>query len=143
VTRLSPSAVAAVAGELRLACMRISRRVRFESTHEVPPHQFSVLVRLEEAPRTPGELADIERVSPPSMTRTVAALVERGLVARTADPSDGRQVILSLTPEATRLLKEIRRRRDQWMTVRMKGLSPEEQEVLRKAAPILSRLASE
>jgi DNA-binding MarR family transcriptional regulator len=123
--------------------MRISRRVRFESTHEVPPHQFSVLVRLEEAPRTPGELADIERVSPPSMTRTVAALVERGLVARTADPSDGRQVILSLTPEATRLLKEIRRRRDQWMTVRMKGLSPEEQEVLRKAAPILSRLASE
>jgi DNA-binding MarR family transcriptional regulator len=143
VTRLSPSAVAAVAGELRLACMRISRRVRFESAHEVPPHQFSVLVRLEEAPRTPGELADIERVSPPSMTRTVAALVERGLVARTADPSDGRQVILSLTPEAKRLLKEIRRRRDQWMTVRMKGLSPDEQEVLRRAAPILSRLASE
>jgi DNA-binding MarR family transcriptional regulator len=143
VTRLSPSAVAAVAGELRLACMRISRRVRFESAHEVPPHQFSVLVRLEEAPRTPGELADIERVSPPSMTRTVGALVERGLVARTADPSDGRQVILSLTPEATRLLKEIRRRRDQWMTVRMKGLSPDEQEILRKAAPILSRLASE
>ena len=143
VTRLSPSAVAAVAGELRLACMRISRRVRFESAHEVPPHQFSVLARLEEAPRTPGELADIERVSPPSMTRTVAALVERGLVARTADPSDGRQVILSLTPEAKRLLKEIRRRRDQWMTVRMKGLSPEEQEILRRAAPILSRLASE
>ena len=142
-TRLSPSAVAAVAGELRLACMRISRRVRFESTHEVPPHQFSVLVRLEEAPRTPGELADIERVSPPSMTRTVAALVDRGLVARTADPSDGRQVILSLTPEATRLLKEIRRRRDQWMTVRVKGLSPEEQETLRKAARILSRVASE
>jgi DNA-binding MarR family transcriptional regulator len=142
-TRLSPSAVTAVASELRLACMRISRRVRFESTHEVPPHQFSVLVRLEEAPRTPGELADIERVSPPSMTRTVAALVDRGLVARTADPSDGRQVILSLTPEATRLLKEIRRRRDQWMTVRVKGLSPEEQETLRKAARILSRVASE
>jgi DNA-binding MarR family transcriptional regulator len=142
-TRLSPSAVTAVASELRLACMRISRRVRFESTHEVPPHQFSVLVRLEEAPRTPGELADIERVSPPSMTRTVAALVDRGLVARTADPSDGRQVILSLTSEATRLLKEIRRRRDQWMTVRVKGLSPEEQEILRKAARILSRVASE
>ncbi len=70
--------------------------MRFESTHEVPPHQFSVLVRLEEAPRTPGELADIERVSAPSMTRTVAALVQRGLVERTADPSDGRQVILSL-----------------------------------------------
>ena len=101
------------------------------------------LCRLEEAPRTPGELAEIEKVSAPSMTRTVAALVDRGLVARTADPSDGRQVILSLTPEATRLLKEIRRRRDQWMTVRVKGLSPEEQETLRKAARILSRVASE
>ena len=140
---LSPSAVTALAGELRLACMRISRRIRFESTHEVPPHQFSVLARLEEAPRTPGELAEIERVSAPSMTRTVAALVERGLVARTADPSDGRQVILSLTAEARKVLKEIRRRRDQWMTVRVKGLSPEEQEVLRKAASILSRVASE
>ncbi|SES45201.1 DNA-binding transcriptional regulator, MarR family [Pedococcus cremeus] len=140
---LSPSAVTALAGELRLACMRISRRVRFESTHEVPPHQFSVLVRLEETPRTPGELAEIERVSAPSMTRTVGALVERGLVARTADPSDGRQVILSLTVEGRRVLKEIRRRRDQWMTVRVKSLSPEEQDVLRRAASILSRVASE
>jgi DNA-binding MarR family transcriptional regulator len=140
---LSPSAVTALAGELRLACMRISRRVRFESTHEVPPHQFSVLVRLEETPRTPGELAEIERVSAPSMTRTVGALVERGLVARTADPSDGRQVILSLTVEGRRVLKEIRRRRDQWMTVRVKSLSPEEQDVLRRAATILSRVASE
>jgi DNA-binding MarR family transcriptional regulator len=140
---LSPSAVTDLASEIRLACMRISRRVRFESTHEVPPHQFSVLARLAEAPRTPGELAEIERVSAPSMTRTVGALVERGLVARTADPSDGRQVILSLTPEARRLLKEIRRRRDQWMTVRVKGLSAEDQEVLQKAAAILSRVASE
>ena len=140
---LSPSAVTALAGELRLACMRISRRVRFESTHELPPHQFSVLVRLEETPRTPGELAEIERVSAPSMTRTVGALVERGMVARTADPSDGRQVILSLTVEGRRVLKEIRHRRDQWMTVRVKSLSPEEQDVLRRAASILSRVASE
>lgn len=140
---LSPSAVTALAGELRLACMRISRRVRFESTHEVPPHQFSVLVRLEDAPRTPGELAEIERVSAPSMTRTVNALVERGLVARTADPSDRRQVILSLTDEGRRVLKEIRRRRDQWMTVRVRSLSPEEQDVLRRASSILSRVASE
>ena len=140
---LSPSAVTALAGELRLACMRISRRIRFESTHEVPPHQFSVLVRLEETPRTPGELAEIERVSAPSMTRTVGALVERGLVARTADPSDGRQVILSLTVEGRRVLKEIRRRRDQWVTVRVKHLSPEEQDVLLRAAAILSRVANE
>src|SRR5690348_7813623 len=107
-TGLSPSAVSALAGELRLACMRISRRVRFESTHVVAPHQFSVLCRLEGTPRTPGELAEIEKVSAPSMTRTVAGLVERGLIQRTADPADRRQVILSLTPDATTLLKDIR-----------------------------------
>jgi DNA-binding MarR family transcriptional regulator len=140
---LSPAAVSALAGELRLACMRISRRIRFESSHEVPPHQLSVLSRLQDAPRTPGELAEAERVSPPSMTRTVAALVDRGLVERTPDPDDGRQVILSLTPEAGRLLKEIRRRRDQWMTVRVQSLSAQEQEILRQASQILTRVAGE
>ena len=52
-------------------------------------------------------------------------------------------MILSLTPEAKRMLKEIRRRRDQWMTVRVKKLSPEEQEILRRASAILSRVANE
>ena len=140
---LTPAAVSELAGELRLSCMRISRRVRFESTDVVAPHQFSVLTRLQEAPRTPGELADIERVSAPSMTRTVAGLVERGLVDRTADPEDRRQVILSLTPDAKRLLKEIRRKRDAWMSVRVARLSRDEQEILRQASAILSRVASE
>jgi DNA-binding MarR family transcriptional regulator len=140
---LSPAAVSTLAGELRLACMRISRRVRFESTHLVAPHQFSALCRLEEAPRTPGELAEIEKVSAPSMTRTVAALVERGLVERTADPEDRRQVILSLTPDARTLLKDIRRKRDAWMSVRVGHLAPEEQEILQQAAAILTRVANE
>ena len=142
-TGLSPTAVSRLAGELRLACMRISRRVRYESTHLVAPHQFSVLCRLEETPRTPGELAEIEKVSAPSMTRTVASLVERGLVERTDDPDDKRQVILSLTGDATALLKEIRRKRDAWMSVRVGHLTPEEQEVLQQASAILTRVANE
>jgi DNA-binding MarR family transcriptional regulator len=140
---LGPAAVSRLAGELRLACMRISRRVRFESTHVVAPHQFSVLCRLEEMPRTPGELADIEKVSAPSMTRTVAGLVARGLVERTDDPADRRQVILSLTPAAVALLKDIRRRRDAWMSVRVGHLTPQEQDVLRQASAILARVANE
>lgn len=140
---LTPSALAAIASELRLACMRISRRVRFESTHVVAPHQYSVLCRLEDAPKTPGELAEIEKVSAPSMTRTVAALVDRGLVARTADPDDGRQVILSLTKEGRTLLRETQRRRDAWMSVRVARLTPQEQAVLKEAAAILTRVANE
>lgn len=140
---LSPSAISSLAGELRLACMRISRRVRFESTHVVAPHQFSVLCRLKDAPRTPSELAEIEKVSGPSMTRTVGALVERGLVERADDPADRRQVILSLTSDAVTLLKDIRRKRDAWMSVRVNHLTPEEQVILQQAAAILTRVASE
>ena len=132
-----------MASDLRLACMRISRRVRFESSHDVAPHQFSVLCRLDDAPRTPGELAEIERVAKPSMTRTVAALVERELVLRQDDPSDGRQVILSLTDEGRRTLRAIRRRRDAWMSSRVSLLTPEEQEVLTRATEILTRVAGE
>jgi DNA-binding MarR family transcriptional regulator len=123
--------------------MRISRRVRLESTHVVAPHQFSVLCRLKEAPRTPSELAEVEKVSGPSMTRTVSALVERGLVARTDDPADRRQVILSLTRDATTLLRDIRRKRDAWMSVRVSHLTPEEQDILRQASAILTRVANE
>jgi DNA-binding MarR family transcriptional regulator len=123
--------------------MRISRRVRFESTQAVAPHQFSVMARLEGTALTPRELAGIERVSPPSMTRTVAALVERGLVIRQDDPLDGRQVFISLTPQGLSLLKETRRKRDAWMASRLKGISADEREVLAKASVILNRVANQ
>lgn len=132
-----------LASDLRLSCMRISRRVRFESTHVVAPHQFSVLARLDDSPRTPGELADIERVSAPSMTRTVAGLVELGYVSRADNPEDGRQVIVSLTTKGADVLRDTRRRRDQWMATRLRGLSVQEREVLAHASTILSRVASE
>lgn len=137
------TSLAHLANDLRLACMRISRRVRFESTQTVAPHQLSVMARLEGTALTPRELAGIERVSPPSMTRTVAALVERGLVIRQDDPLDGRQVFISLTPQGKLLLRETRRRRDAWMSTRLKGITAEEREVLVKATAILTRVASE
>ncbi len=129
--------------DLRMACMRISRRVRFESTAPVAPHQFSVLARLEEAPRTPKELAAFEKVSAPSMTRTVSGLVDGGLVARADDPADGRSVILSLTPEGRRTIRDIRRRRDQWFAARLEKLTDDERAVLAQATALLERVAAE
>ncbi|HVD64182.1 MAG TPA: MarR family transcriptional regulator [Lapillicoccus sp.] len=142
-TTLSPQQLTRMATDLRLACMRISRRVRYESSHDVAPHQFSVMCRLEEAPRTPGELAEIERVAKPSMTRTVGALVDRGLVLRQDDPLDGRSVILSLSEDGRRSVKAIRRRRDAWMASRVARLTPEEQDVLARATEILAKVAGE
>ncbi len=131
-----------LASDLRLVCMRISRRARYESTNLVAPHQFSVLARLSEKPRTLRELADIERVSAPSMTRTVAGLVDRGLVSRADDPTDGRQVIVSLTDEGRAIWRDVRRRRDQWMAQRLKDLSAEERDVLARASEILARVVA-
>lgn len=129
--------------DLRVVCMRISRRVRFESTTDVAPHQFSVLIRLEDGPRTPKELADIERVSAPSMSRTVTGLVERGYVDRADDPTDGRQVILSLTAEGRRTVRETRRRRDQWLATRLERLTDDERALLADAAALLERVSAE
>lgn len=129
--------------DLRMACMRISRRVRFESHAAVAPHQFSVLARLEDGPRTPKELAGIERVSAPSMSRTVAGLVHAGLVARADDPTDGRQVILSLTAHGKRTICDTRRRRDQWLALRLERLTKEERTLMASATALLERMAAE
>ncbi len=140
---LSRSELVALSNDIRLACMRISRRVRFESDREMPPHHFSVLCRLEETARTNSELAEIERVSAPSMKRTTAALVVAGYVARADDPTDGRQVILSLTPTGQKALGRIRRHRDEWMLARFEHLTDDERQLLQQAADVLAKVASE
>ncbi|RNI23982.1 MarR family transcriptional regulator [Flexivirga caeni] len=122
--------------------MRVSRRVRFSGGGLLPPHQVSVLAKLDQQVRTPRELAQIECVSAPSMTRTVNALVEQGFVGREPDPDDGRQVRLQLTPEGRKKLTGIRRSRDEWVHARMADLTEEECEVVRQAVDILERVVS-
>lgn len=128
---------AALAHDLRIACMRVARRVRFDADNMIAPHLFSVLARLAEEPRTVGELAGIERVSAPSMSRAVAQLDEQGLVTRSSDEHDGRLVRLSLTDQGAELVASERARRDAWMTERLERLDPEERDVLRRASAIL------
>ena len=140
--QLSRAELVSLSNDLRLACMRISRRVRFESDRELPPHHFSVLARLQDAPRTNSELADIERVSAPSMKRTTSALVDAGYIARADDPTDGRQVILSLTAEGRKALRRIGRHRDEWMLERFEHLTDEERELLQRAAAVLAKVAT-
>lgn len=135
-------ATRALSEDLRLACMRISRRVRFESDHEIAPHQFSVLARLEAGALTPRMLADIEKISAPSMTRTVGCLVDLGLATRAPHPDDGRQVLVSLTDQGHEVLRRTRARRDAWMVERVAELTDAERAVLAEAAQILSTIAA-
>jgi DNA-binding MarR family transcriptional regulator len=75
------------------------------------------------------------------MTRVIAALEEQDLLVRTPHPTDGRQVLLTLTDKGRELLREQRRRKQAWLSQRIKELTPEEREILRRAAPILETLS--
>jgi DNA-binding MarR family transcriptional regulator len=90
---------------------------------------------------TPRELADVERVQPPTMTKIVAKLEERGLVQRTPHPTDGRQVILSATDMGREIHDQFQRLRDEWLAARLAELTPDERDVLTNAASILGRIA--
>lgn len=133
-----------LASSLRLAVMRLARRMRSERADtSLTLSQLAALATLERhGPLTPRELAAAERVQPPSMTRLLAHLEAAGLVTRTDHPTDGRQVLLAASPEGVALLREDRRRRDAWLAQRLAELSDEEREVLRRASEVLDRLAS-
>lgn len=131
-----------MAVELRTAIMRTSRILRSEGrSADITPSQLSILSALKRSPATLSELSERERVQPPSITRTVARLVERGLVERSEHPTDGRQVLASLSLAGRALLDEARSRRTEWLTVRLAELEADEREVLARAAQILQRMS--
>ena len=134
-----------VAVLLREAITRVNRRLRqTRPIGDLTVAQISALQTLDSAGAlTPRELAEVERVQPPTMTKIVARLDERGLVSRTPHPTDGRQAILSPSVEGRRLMSEYRRMRDEWLAQRLAKLSPEERETVQRAAEILTRIAKD
>ena len=130
--------------QLRLAVLRLSRRLRQQAVGDITPSQLSALTAVERYGEvTLGELAAIERIAPPSMTRIAARLEERGLVERHVDSSDRRVARLAASASGRQLLETIRSRRDAYLAARLQMLTAEEREVLEKAVPLLERLASE
>ena len=134
-----------LAATLRSSIARLSRRIRSERDpeNELSIGQISVLADLfRNGDCTVGELAALERVQPPSMTRTVNCLDEGGYIVRRKNAADGRQVVVALSEKGSRTLAADRRRRDAWLAQRLRELTPDERSVLRQAAPILERLAT-
>ncbi|MGY1636747.1 MarR family winged helix-turn-helix transcriptional regulator [Geodermatophilus sp. SYSU D00742] len=135
---------AALAHDLRLAVMRFSRRLRNQRVDQsvTLTHLAALSTLQQHGAMSPGELAAHERVQPPSMTRVVVALEGMGLVTRSPHPTDGRQVVIDLTPAAEELLTVEARAREAWLSGRLQELTPEERAVLREAAAIMGKLAS-
>ena len=138
---------AGLASALRISVTRLARRLRAERQSEglepdLSDTQLAALAALERhSAMTPGELADHEKVQPPSMTRVIAVLEERALVMRSPHASDRRQVLLTVTDYGREVVQQSRRLREAWLAKRLRELTPQERAALRAAAPILEKLS--
>jgi DNA-binding MarR family transcriptional regulator len=128
---------------LASAVSRLFRRVRAEKASDQisDSHRLALALLVKEGPHTLSELSERERVKPPSMNQTVNALVELGYVERRDDPADGRKVILAATTTGQVLIEETRRRFHAWLQAQLAELSPQDREILTRAAVIIHKLA--
>ena len=130
-----------VAGRLRIAVNRLQRRLRQESLGGLSPAQASALgsVNRHGSP-TLGELAAIEQVQPPTMTRIVASLTEAGMVTRVADATDRRSARVRITPAGERALERMRTRKTAFLLRRLAELGPDEQRNATELVALLEHL---
>jgi DNA-binding MarR family transcriptional regulator len=136
-------AAMALAVELHILAGKLKRRLREQrNLGDLTPSQASVLRHLErEGPATVTHLARTEGVRPQSLGATVSVLEAAGLISGQADPYDGRQTILSLTPACRKMIKAGRAAREDWLfrTIRSKFTAAEQAE-LAKGVELLKRL---
>jgi len=140
---MTGQAAAQAAMSLRRGTMRLGRRLRMERPERaVTSAELSVLGLLYRGPMSAGELAWAERVQPQSLTRTLAALEERGEISRHPDPADRRRSVLSITESGKAVLLADVVQMDSWLAMAMAGeLSPAETLLLTMAGELMERLA--
>lgn len=145
MTTATRSTIAELAAVLRPSLLRLTRLIRNQRVDmSVTLTQISAMATLaKRGPMSAGELASCEKVQPPSMTKVLANLEERGLVRREAHPNDKRQAIISVTDDGVALLQSETRSRDAWLSKRLAELTPDERALLRAAVPVLDKLAEQ
>jgi DNA-binding MarR family transcriptional regulator len=122
----------------------VVRRLRQQNGPDLSASQASALGSISKSgPLTVGELADLERVSSPMITKIAKGLEEAGLVTRSADPTDRRITRLALTAEGKRRLQRNRTRKDAWLATRLRGLDPEDVRAVEAIIPVLERIADD
>ena len=128
---------------LRESITRLNRRLRqARAVGDLTFSQLSALTSLQLAGAlTPRELADVERVQPPTMTKIVGKLEDLGLVVRTPHPTDRRQVILAATEQGRAVYAQFEKARNEWLALQLVELTPDERDTLERAAQILQQVA--
>jgi DNA-binding MarR family transcriptional regulator len=137
----APGGEEELAARLRLAVMRLARRLRQQTVGDLSPTLISALATVERhGPLTLGRLAELEGVKRPSVTRIVAGLEEGGLVRSEVGADDRRVRRVSVTPAGRRLLQRSRTRKTAYLARHLRELSREETAALAAAADALERL---
>src|SRR3546814_6072534 len=139
----SPTDLSAAASDVRMATFRLARRLRAErAVDSMSDGQFAVLAALKvHGPHTLSELAERERVTAPSMNRTVNCLQDAGYVTRAPVDDDRRKVLVDVTDSGRTVVEETVRRRDAWLESALGELTPAERDCLAGAAEIMRKLA--
>jgi DNA-binding MarR family transcriptional regulator len=129
--------------ELLGATRLLLRRLRAEANAgELTWSEASILARLDnDGAMTTAEIARREAVKPQSIGAALAVLEEQGLVKRRAHPTDGRQVLFTLTGEGAATRRKNRLLKRQWISAAIAKLDPAEQQILIAAAALIKRLA--
>lgn len=131
---------------LRLSVTRLARRLRQEASGEgsLTPTMLAALSTVESlGPMTLGELAEAERIQPPTVTRIAARLEKAGLIGRRCDAGDRRVNRVEVTGAGRAVLARTRTRKDAYLASRLDRLSPAERDILVRALPVLERLLEE
>jgi DNA-binding MarR family transcriptional regulator len=128
--------------ELSLAVGQLLRRLRAEANpDELTWSETAALARLEKAGQmTTAELARAESVKPQSIGATLAELEREGLVKRRPHPTDGRQILFTLTAEGVEARRKRSAAKQKWLLAAMAKLDPGEQQTLMAAAALINRL---
>ena len=129
--------------DLRSALARIIRRLKAEKADDQlgDTHSSVLMLLSREGPRTLRELSDHARVTPPSMSQTINSLAAAGLVCRKGDPTDRRKVLVVPTRAGKTFANETSRRRHEWLSRQLEGLSDADSKALVRATRILRQIA--
>jgi DNA-binding MarR family transcriptional regulator len=126
---------------LRLAIMRLARRLRQQAEPDMTPSMLSAMANIEyRQPVTLGNLAEAERVTPPTMTKIVGRLEEAGLVKRVVDTADRRIQRVSLTRDGVKLIARNRSRKNAYLARKLRKLEPDEVSKLEEAVGVIEKI---
>jgi len=135
----------ALAARVHSAALHLLRRLAQEdrALGISAPRLSALSVLVFGGPRTIGSLASVEGVTPPTMTRLVAGMVDDGLVERSPDETDRRVVRVAASESGRTLLLTGRDRRVATLATMIGPRTPKERRRLAAAADVIEGMLAD